>query len=70
MLPMTPLQFEIRWSPGFSFEKKADMSTVYRGPVPKIQVTLSVSPSGWQEAQPLQASVEALPRLSTGSIRG
>ena len=52
MLPMTADQFEMRWSAGFSFEKKASSEIVWRGPVPKIQVTLSAaSRQGWHEAQ-------------------
>ena len=36
---------------------------VWRGPVSKIQVTLSEWPSSWHEAQLDQALFEALPRL-------
>src|SRR5688572_21924297 len=61
MLPMTADQFEMRWSAGFSLEKKESSDRVWRGPVPKIQETLSDNPSGWQEAQPDQPLSEALP---------
>src|SRR5215510_1697332 len=40
---------------------------VWRGPVPKIQVTPSASPSGWQEPQLLQASLDILPLKSRGT---
>src|SRR5262245_65938733 len=66
--PMTALQFEMRWSSGFCFEKNASSGTVWRGPVPKIHVTLSESPSPWHEAQSDHASADALPRDSSGTI--
>ena len=34
---------------------------VWRGPVPKIQVTPSASPSGWHDPQLLQASFDSCP---------
>jgi hypothetical protein len=36
--------------------------------VPKIQVTLSLRPSGWHEAQLDQPLSEALPRCSSGTM--
>src|SRR5262245_14958130 len=41
---------------------------VWRGPVPKIQVTRSDSPSGWQDPQLLQASFDCLPLKFLGTI--
>src|SRR5262249_48098862 len=41
---------------------------VWRGPVPKIQVTPSASPSGWQDPQLLQASFDCLPLKTRGMI--
>src|SRR5262245_62833639 len=41
---------------------------VWRGPVPKIQVTPSASPSGWQDPQLLQASFDCLPRKFRGMM--
>src|SRR5262245_17745832 len=68
MLPWMPLQFEMRWSAGFRFEKKSSIWIVLRTPVAKIHVTPSARPSGWQEAQEPHASTEALPRNWTGSM--
>src|SRR5213593_106675 len=67
-LPRTALQFEIRWSAGLSFAKKASSGRVCRGPSGKLQVTLSVSPSGWQAAQLDQALSDALPRDPSGTM--
>src|SRR5262245_39207672 len=39
---------------------------VWRGPVPKDQVTPSASPSGWHEPQLLQPSLDCLPRKLIG----
>ena len=41
---------------------------VWRGPVPKLQVTPSASPSGWQDPQLLQASFDCLPRKFRGTM--
>ena len=41
---------------------------VWRGPVPKIQVTPSASPSGWQDPQLLQASFDCLPLKFRGTM--
>ena len=67
-LPRTALQFEMRWSTGLSLAKKASSGRVWRGPSGKLQVTLSVSPSGWQEPQLDQALSAALPRNLSGSM--
>src|SRR5215510_2970297 len=40
---------------------------VWRGPVPKIQVTPSANPSGWQDPQLLQASFDILPLKFRGT---
>ena len=40
---------------------------VWRGPVPKLQVTPSASPSGWQDPQLLQASFDCLPLKFRGT---
>ena len=42
--------------------------SVWRGPVPKLQVTPSASPSGWQDPQLLQASFDILPLKFRGMI--
>src|SRR5437867_1630641 len=67
-LPRTALQLEMRWSTGLSLAKKASSGSVWRGPSGKLQVTLSVSPSGWQALQLDQALSEALPRNLSGSM--
>src|SRR2546421_12852278 len=67
-LPRTALQLEMRWSTGLSLEKKASSGSVWRGPSGKLQVTLSVSPSGWHAAQLDQPLSEALPRNLSGSM--
>src|SRR5215510_8630380 len=41
---------------------------VWRGPVPKIQVTPSANPSGWQDPQLLQASFDCLPLKFRGTM--
>ncbi len=41
---------------------------VWRGPVPKIQVTPSASPSGWHDPQLLQASFDCLPLKFLGMM--
>ncbi len=41
---------------------------VWRGPVPKNQVTPSDNPSGWQEPQLLQSSLDILPRKFNGTM--
>ena len=48
------------------FENIPSSGFVWRGPVPKIQVTPSASPSGWQDPQLLQASFDCLPLKSRG----
>src|SRR3989475_10208322 len=67
-LPRTALQLEMRWSAGLSLAKKASSGNVCRGPSAKLQVTLSVSPSGWQELQLDQALSDALPRKASGTM--
>src|SRR5439155_26853713 len=67
-LPRTALQFEMRWSTGLSLAKKASSGRVWRGLSGERQVTLSVSPSGWQEPQLDQALSAALPRNLSGSM--
>ena len=67
-LPCTALQLAMRWSAEFCFEKKASSGIVCRGPVAKIQVTPSASPSGWQDPQELQPLSEALFRKASGTM--
>src|SRR5918998_5392620 len=54
LLPRSALHSTSFWSSPLSFATKASRGRVERGPAAKIQVTLSPSPSGWQEAQLLQ----------------
>src|SRR5215813_2310972 len=68
LLPRAALQSTSFWSSGLSLANKASSGSVCRGPAGNIQVTPSESPSGWQEAQLLQALFEALPRLASGTM--
>ena len=66
--PRTALQLRMRWSSRLLRAKVPSSGIVWRGPVSKIQVTLSAWPSSWQEAQLDQAPREALPLFATGSM--
>src|SRR6516162_4764142 len=61
MLSRMALQLSRRRSCGFCLEKVPSEGIVRRGPVAKIQVTPSLSPSLWHDPQLLQASFDALP---------
>src|SRR5262249_23468077 len=62
LLPRMELQFSSPWSETLvDLLKVPSSGFVWRGPVPKIHVTPSASPSGWHEPQVLQASLDCLP---------
>ena len=50
------------WARLGACENVPSIDTVWRGPVGKIQVMLSVRPSGWHEPQLLQLSFDHRPR--------
>src|SRR5215469_15153476 len=68
LLPRTALQFRRAWSDGLSLANMPSNGFVWRGPVPKYQVTPSDSPSGWHEPQLLHASLDCLPRKCKGTM--
>src|ERR1700675_1989608 len=55
-----------RWSSGLCLLKVPSSEIVERGPAAKIQVTLSESPSGWQDAHELHALFDCFPRNRRG----
>src|SRR4029078_3465036 len=64
--PRTALQLRMRWSSRLLRAKVPSSGMVWRGPVSKIQVTLSEWQSWWHEEQPDHALSEALPREASG----
>ena len=69
LLPRMALQLSRPWSSGLVILLNMPSSGfVWRGPVPKIQVTPSASPSGWQDPQLLQASFDCLPLKFRGMM--
>src|SRR6516165_596345 len=68
MLSRMALQLSRLRSCGFCLEKVPSDGIVRRGPVPKIQVTPSLSPSAWHDPQLLQASFDALPLKFRGMM--
>src|SRR4030095_15389319 len=68
LLPRIALQLSRPWSSMLvPLLNVPSSGFVWRGPVPKIQVTPSASPSGWQDPQLLQASCDCLPRKFRGT---
>src|SRR5215468_10546893 len=62
LLPRMELQLSRPWSSELvNLLNMPSSGFVWRGPVPKIQVTPSASPSGWHDPQLLQASFDILP---------
>src|SRR5262245_3115972 len=62
LLPRTALQLSRPWSDTLvNLLNVPSNGFVWRGPVPKIQVTPSARPSGWHEPQLLHASFDCLP---------
>src|SRR5262249_45932577 len=62
LLPRMALQLSRRWSDTLvNLLNMPSSDMVWRGPVPKIQVTPSANPSGWQDPQLLQPSLDILP---------
>src|SRR4029450_8992770 len=69
LLPRIALQLSSPWSSMLvPLLNMPSSGFVWRGPVPKIQVTPSASPSGWQDPQLLQASFDCLPLKSRGMM--
>ena len=73
LLPRMALQLSSPWSSMLvNLLNMPSSGLVWRGPVPKIQVTPSASPSGWQDPQLLQASRDCLrgiPRDDGADVR-
>src|SRR5215471_3644272 len=69
LLPRMALQLSRPWSDTLvSLLNMPSNGFVCRGPVPKIQVTRSESPSGWQDPQLLQPSFDCLPLKFRGMM--
>src|SRR6266850_2804190 len=69
LLPRMELQLSRPWSSELvNLLNMPSSGFVWRGPVPKIQVTPSASPSGWQDPQLLQASFDCLPLKFRGMM--
>src|SRR2546427_5079560 len=69
LLPRMALQLSRPWSSMLvNLLNMPSSGFVWRGPVPKIQVTPSAKPSGWQDPQLLQASFDILPRKLRGMM--
>src|SRR5262247_420855 len=69
LLPRMALQLRRPWSSILvNLLNMPSNGLVWRGPVPKIQVTPSASPSGWQDPQLLQASFDCFPLKFRGMI--
>src|SRR5215468_1887963 len=69
LLPRIELQLSRPWSDTLvNLLNVPSSGLVWRGPVPKIHVTPSASPSGWQEPQLLQASFDCLPLKLRGTM--
>src|SRR5882724_4618947 len=69
LLPRMALQLSRPWSSMLvNLLNVPSSGFVWRGPVPKIQVTPSASPSGWQDPQLLQASCDCLPLKFRGMM--
>src|SRR5215831_1483368 len=69
LLPRMALQLSSPWSSMLvPLLNIPSSGFVWRGPVPKIQVTPSASPSGWQDPQLLQASFDCLPLKFRGMM--
>src|SRR5262252_8421649 len=69
LLPRIALQLSRPWSDTFvNLLNMPSSGFVWRGPVPKIQVTRSESPSGWQDPQLLQPSFDCLPLKVLGMM--
>src|SRR4029450_7207241 len=69
LLPRMDLQLSSPWSSMLvNLLNVPSSGFVWRGPVPKIQVTPSANPSGWQDPQLLQASCDCLPLKFRGTM--
>src|SRR6266545_4702627 len=69
LLPRMELQLSRPWSSMLvPLLNMPSSGFVWRGPVPKVQVTPSASPSGWQDPQLLQASFDILPLKFLGMM--
>src|SRR5215831_15341950 len=69
LLPRMALQLSRPWSDTLvSLLNVPSNGFVWRGPVPKIQVTRSERPSGWQDPQLLQPSFDCLPLKFRGMM--
>src|SRR5215467_1267084 len=69
LLPRMALQLSRPWSSELvPLLNMPSSGFVWRGPVPKIQVAPSASPSGWQDPQLLQASFDCLPLKFRGMM--
>src|SRR5215468_2391531 len=69
LLPRIELQLSSPWSDTLvDLLNVPSSGFVWRGPVPKIHVTPSASPSGWQDPQLLQASFDCLPLKFRGTM--
>ena len=69
LLPRMALQLSRPWSSMLvPLLNIPSSGFVWRGPVPKNQVTPSASPSGWQDPQLLQASFDCLPLKFRGTM--
>ena len=68
LLPRTALQLRMPWSRLMSLANIPSSGFVWRGPVPKDQVTPSASPSGWHDPQLLQPLFDCLPRNFSGMM--
>src|SRR5262244_723613 len=69
LLPRMALQLSRPWSDTLvNLLNMPSSGFVWRGPVPKIQVTRSESPSGWQDPQLLQPSFDCLPLKFRGMM--
>src|SRR5215831_3148424 len=69
LLPRTALQLSRRWSDELvNLLNVPSSDMVWRDPVPKIQVAPSANPSGWQDPQLLQPSLDCLPLKFRGMM--
>src|SRR5262249_46092078 len=69
LLPRMALQLSRPWSDMLvNLLNMPSSAMVHRGPVPKIQVTPSANPSGWQDPQLLQPSLDCLPLKFRGMM--
>src|SRR5262249_40395984 len=69
LLPRTALQLSRAWSDTLvNLLNIPSSGFVWRGPVPKIQVTPSANPSGWHEPQLLQSSLDCFPLKLRGMM--